>query len=116
MNADVTLAINQWGAQLSTQLECKEAGVPYILENVRAAQKFLGRSVNSCGPFHFWGNGVPACFPPETFKIKKGMKMTKEAIKLTGSAGSKLRQSLTATWAMIPESISEYIGRLYARN
>jgi hypothetical protein len=38
---------------------CEASGVPYVMENVRAAQQFVGRSVHKCGPFHLWGNGVP---------------------------------------------------------
>ncbi len=37
-------------------------GVPIVLENVRGAQPFLGRSRANCGPFHLWGN-VPALVP-----------------------------------------------------
>jgi hypothetical protein len=37
-------------------------GVPCVQENVRGAQRFLGRSVMNCGPFHLWGD-VPALLP-----------------------------------------------------
>lgn len=46
----------------------KELGVPIVMENVRAAQKWLGRSSMNCGPFHLWGD-VPALVP--TFQGKK---------------------------------------------
>jgi site-specific DNA-cytosine methylase len=38
---------------------CEASGKPYVMENVRCAQKFVGPSVNHCGPFHLWGNAVP---------------------------------------------------------
>jgi hypothetical protein len=35
------------------------SGVPYVMENVRAAQQFVGNAVNHCGPFYLWGTAVP---------------------------------------------------------
>lgn len=32
---------------------------PYILENVRFAQPFMGKAVRHFGPFYLWGSGVP---------------------------------------------------------
>ena len=37
----------------------EEAGIPYVMENVRAAQQFVGQAVHHCGPFYLWGNAVP---------------------------------------------------------
>jgi hypothetical protein len=42
-----------------TRQMCEFSWTPYIMENVRAAQKFVGRAVNHCGPFYLWGNAVP---------------------------------------------------------
>jgi hypothetical protein len=39
---------------------CEASGVPYVMENVRAAQQFVGNAVHHCGPFYLWGSGVPA--------------------------------------------------------
>lgn len=47
--------------------------IPYVMENVRAAQAFIGKSVNHCGPFYLWGSGVPAVMPAELYRIQKGM-------------------------------------------
>ena len=38
---------------------CEASGVPYVMENVRAAQQFVGNAVHHCGPFYLWGTGVP---------------------------------------------------------
>jgi hypothetical protein len=38
---------------------CEASAVPYVMENVRAAQQFVGNAVHHCGPFYLWGNGVP---------------------------------------------------------
>jgi hypothetical protein len=48
-------------------------GVPYVMENVRCAEKFVGRAVNHCGPFYLWGNAVPAIFPKECYAACKQM-------------------------------------------
>ena len=38
---------------------CEASGVPYVMENVRAAQQFVGQAVHHCGAFYLWGNSVP---------------------------------------------------------
>lgn len=38
---------------------CETAGVPYVIENVRSAQQFVGSAKAHCGPFYLWGNAVP---------------------------------------------------------
>lgn len=43
-----------------TRKICEESGVPYVIENVRAAQQFVGNAAHHCGPFYLWGTGVPA--------------------------------------------------------
>ena len=42
--------------------------MPYVIENVRAAQQFVGNAVHHCGPFYLWGTGVPAIIPPSAKK------------------------------------------------
>lgn len=46
-----------------TRALCEAAGVPYVMENVRAAQAFVGTSRMLCGPFALWGNAVPILIP-----------------------------------------------------
>lgn len=41
----------------------QEADVPIVLENVREAQRWLGRAPINLGPFYLWGNGVPPLLP-----------------------------------------------------
>lgn len=53
-----------------TRRICEESGVPYVMENVRAAQNFVGPAANHCGPFYLWGTGVPPLMPQG---ISKGM-------------------------------------------
>lgn len=42
-----------------TQMICEASGVPYVMENVRPAQQFVGTAKHHCGPFYLWGSGVP---------------------------------------------------------
>jgi len=74
-----------------------EAGAPLILENVRAAQAFVGRAVVHVGPFYLWGNGVPALVPLSLRRRNKE------------SYGSKQR----AERAEIPEDLADHMARLY---
>lgn len=53
-----------------TRRICEASGVPYIMENVRAAQDFVGPAVHHCGPFYLWGSGVPTLLNQG---IKKGV-------------------------------------------
>jgi hypothetical protein len=51
-----------------TRRICEESGVPYVIENVRAAQQFVGNAVHHCGPFYLWGTGVPPIIPKSILK------------------------------------------------
>ena len=42
-----------------TRALCEASGVPYVMENVRPAQRFVGKAAHRCGPFYLWGNAVP---------------------------------------------------------
>jgi hypothetical protein len=106
-----------------TRARLEASGTPYVMENVRAAQQFVGSSLNHLGPFHLWGNAVPAVFPSELYKLKKGYSMAylRKADgsiwrELAGnrrfSSKSKARKEWAATVAMIPTEICEYIGRM----
>lgn len=61
-----------------------ESGILYVMENVRAAEKFVGRAVMRCGPFSLWGSGVPTLMPQG---ITKGFgRWTRAQILQTGSS------------------------------
>lgn len=104
---------------------CEASGKPYVMENVRCAQKFVGPSVNHCGPFHLWGNAVPAIMPKDVYSVTKGISQaipaglkTREEITawrrvndlMWNTSKSKARQELTAKAAEIPFAISEYLA------
>jgi hypothetical protein len=54
-----------------TRQICEESGIPYVIENVGPAEKFVGRAQNRVGPFFLWGNGVPPILPQG---IRKAMR------------------------------------------
>jgi len=81
---------------LRCELIATELDVPWILENVRGAQKFLGRSAMNCGPFHLWGD-VPCLLPPFTGRKKESF----------SSQARSMR-------ALIPERLSRHIARCFA--
>lgn len=104
---------------------CESAECLYVMENVRPAKDFVGHSVNHCGPFHLWGNGVPAIIPPDCYKVKKGMDMgTGAEAKKFKTSPEKIREYNTvhrwshrdkvkeaAKVAIIPIELSMYIGQ-----
>lgn len=98
----------------------EELGIPYVMENVRPAQQFVGPSVNHCGPFHLWGTAVPAVFPPHAYKVSKGVEQGftfedgKRKRTLGGQrahwSGSKGRADAVALAAMIPLPIARAVA------
>jgi C-5 cytosine-specific DNA methylase len=75
-----------------TRQLCEAAGVPYVMENVRGAQQFVGYAVHHCGPFYLWGNAVP---PLMNQGITKGM--TRKALgfrEYKGEQGWNKRQGM----------------------
>lgn len=42
---------------------CEAAGVPYVMENVKQAEQFVGRARTHAGSFYLWGNSVPILIP-----------------------------------------------------
>lgn len=52
---------------------CEKSGLPYVIENVAGAMRFVGKADQHCGPFYLWGNAVPPLLPRG---ITKGLTMT----------------------------------------
>jgi hypothetical protein len=66
------LGIQLFEAQFRIQREAIEAAghfIPLVVENVRGAQKYVGRSKYHFGSFHLWGD-VPALMPHARKAIK----------------------------------------------
>jgi hypothetical protein len=121
------------------QREASEAAghhIPMVVENVRGAQKWVGRSRWNYGSFHLWGD-VPALMPMNgsrggkgvphrptghwTSPEENGSKQPGHWFKDSGSASgsarfgskSKQRKEWSAQIAKIPLPLSRYIARVY---
>jgi hypothetical protein len=53
-----------------TRALCEMAEIPHVVENVRAAQKFVGEATGHAGSFYLWGDAVPPILP----KVTKGFR------------------------------------------
>lgn len=58
-----------------TRALCEASGLPYVMENVRPAQSFVGLAKHHCGPYYLWGKGVP---PLLVQGITKGMSQQRD--------------------------------------
>jgi len=98
---------------------CEAAGrhIPMVVENVRGAQKWVGRSRWNIGSFHLWGD-VPALMPSQS--VNKGFKGFKgfkdfhdcEAARKWSSKDPR-RKRWSAEIAKIPFALSSYIAQVY---
>jgi len=98
---------------------CEAAGrhIPLVVENVRGAQKWVGRARWNYGPYFFWGS-VPALMP-DGHGVRKGTGAGRAWFYQNGgngrSASSKSaeRKEWTAKISKIPIEISTWIARVY---
>jgi hypothetical protein len=104
-------------------IEAAGRHIPLVVENVRGAQKWVGRSRWNYGSFHLWGD-VPALMPPG-----QGVKFSQSGAawfdgtprdKMLGDKGpaafsskSVARKEASAQIAKIPLPLSRYIGRTF---
>ena len=84
---------------------CEESGAPYVMENVRAAQQFVGQAVHHCGPFYLWGNGVP---PLLAQGILKGRRLMTGGYK--GQTPAKSDKGAAAIVATIPPELANCVA------
>ncbi len=89
-----------WAVTLFRRCEeiAREAGAPLILENVRGAQKVVGRAVAHFDSYYLWGDGVPALLPSHTHARWKECR-------------SSSRPDLRAE---IPLCLADYVAGCYA--
>ena len=103
--------------------------IPLVVENVRGAQKWVGRSRWNYGSFHLWGD-VPALMPVgkaiknngngswfyEYSGVKQGgdwFNADQPSISRRCSSKSKARKAASAQIAKIPLPLAQYIARTY---
>lgn len=79
---------------------CESAGVGYVMENVRAAQRFVGQAEHHSGPFYLWGNAVPPLLP---HGIKKGFQTGAQIIQrlkaIDRAALTEYRRQNDGSWS-----------------
>ena len=99
---------------------CRASGrhIPLVVENVRGAQKFVGRARWNFGAFYLWGD-VPALMPIRigSAGVKCGgdwFNADRPSISRTTSYGSRARAAAVAKISKIPFELSHYIGKFYA--
>ena len=89
--------------------------IPLIVENVRGAQKWVGRARWHYGSYYLWGD-VPALMP-FTGTIDNGFKGFAQRFEDTPFAryGSRsvARRESSARIAMIPAVLGQWIGQVY---
>lgn len=109
------------------QREASEAAgrhIPMVVENVRGAQKWVGRSRWNYGSFHLWGD-VPALMPAsQKSDAKKGVGIGSRSWHQgkgqrhpndprNAWSGSKERKAASAAVAKIPLPLSQHIAQVY---
>jgi hypothetical protein len=105
------------------QKEAAVRYVPLVVENVRGAQPYVGRSRWNCGSMHLWGD-VPALMPfvrhvkepvdPRNRKKTGGWFYDNyETSHRRWSSGSKQRKEWSAKIAMVPLPLARHIARVY---
>lgn len=96
---------------------CEAAGrhVPLVVENVRGAQPYVGRSTYHAGPYHLWGD-VPALMPKMSIAKQPGH-WFRDSGTASGSArfGSKSfqRKMWTAQISKIPVMLARHIAKAW---
>ena len=102
------------------------SGVPYVMENVRAAQQFVGTAVHHCGPFYLWGNAVPPLMAQGiskginvgSSKVTNHIGLSQEEKRLyrkqfewnKGWSRSKHKNGMTAKAATIPPELANCVA------
>ncbi len=98
-----------------TRQLCEASGVPYVMENVRAAQQFVGPAVHHCGAFHLWGNAVPPLLPRNIWKGWEHKYVDKNGRKRGGGPGryewstSEARKEAQSKVATIPPELANCV-------
>lgn len=83
------------------------SGRPLVMENVRAAQRFVGNATMACGPFMLWGTGVPPLMPQG---VNKGMSQQRDASgRRRGELEHVSKKERAARGAQIPSELANTV-------
>jgi len=105
-----------WDACFRIQREASEAAehyIPMVVENVRGAQKWLGRARWHYGSYYLWGD-VPALMPFALRIEGKGFAARFEDTPFAWyGSKSSARKAASALIAKIPFELARYIAKVY---
>ena len=98
------------------QREASEAAgrhIPMVVENVKGAQKWVGRARAKCGSYFLWGD-VPALLP-DASSMKKGKGSGREWWQNNSRSSShgKARKEWSARVAKIPFELARHVAATY---
>jgi len=106
---DLSIVEACWRIQL-------ESGLPMVMENVRAAQRWLGKAKAHVGPYYLWGD-VPAVLPfsakfrkKESYGSKHRLARARVPVELARFVGSYLRPITCAFCHCVFDSRSGIFG------
>lgn len=96
-----------------TRKRLDENGRPFVIENVRAAQQFVGPAASHAGSFWFWGTAAPALLPSGRWfkgatQMRRDGRFRRAHIDELMYEHKKKRARILAT---IPTVLSEFIGK-----
>jgi hypothetical protein len=97
-----------------TRALCEASLAPYVMENVRCAEQFIGTAVGHAGSFYLWGNAVPPILPKGLIKMgnQGGWRKTDGTMNMQ----AKFPRITAARSATIPPElancVAEYAERL----
>ncbi len=91
--------------------------IPLVVENVRGAQKWVGRAVANCGPQYLWGD-VPVLLPLITKRKGTGGSWFFDYRRRGDpgrrySSGSQQRRQIVAERSKIPFPLARHIAQVY---
>jgi hypothetical protein len=101
----------QWSCWCAEGESCPKCFIPLIVENVRGAIPWVGRSAWNYGSFHLWGD-VPALMP---INLKRGQKVP--GFRFDGSGGSFQTASVEHTkndggsWFNVAHNTTSGVGK-----
>lgn len=102
----------------------RECNAPLVLENVRGAQKYMGKAKAHYGSLYLWGD-VPALLPHGKhvkgfqksktipFGGTRDLKKNMNQLQCLGSGGSNKRKQWSAQAAKIPLALARWIGQCF---
>jgi hypothetical protein len=96
-----------------TRTLCEASGLPFVMENVRCAEQFVGRAQAHAGSFYLWGTAVPPLLPKRLIKMGNQGGYTKRGVFVHDPPGRRQPAHKSAT--IPPElanCVAEYAERL----